>query len=203
MDAEKLEKILQEHEVWVRSNHTRGKRARLVKGGLIGADLQEVNLCGAYLYGANFRQANLRKANLREANLTHANLRGANLSGADLRGANLLWADLRGTSLCGADLSGAYLVYADLLCAHLKGANLQDVDLDFSCFPVCYDGLDVHIDDRLVRQILYHLLHNVAYSRHTSEEMKGLLLTPELVNAANQFHHIEECEKISSLEVMK
>ena len=53
----------------------------------------------------------------------------------------------------------------------------------------------MHIDDRLARQLLYHLLRNVAYSKNTSDEMKSLLFTPELISAANQFHRVDECGK--------
>ena len=92
-------------------------------------------------------------------------------------------------------------VKADLRDANLRDANLCGADLDFSCLPMWCGGLDVQIDDRLARQILYHLLRNVAYSNNTSEELKSLLLTPELLNAANQFHRVDECGKIVAPEV--
>jgi len=62
MDKDKLDKILIDHALWIRSNKSQGKQA----------DLQ-----GADLRGANLRGANLREANLRGANLREANLRGA------------------------------------------------------------------------------------------------------------------------------
>ncbi|OVY39897.1 hypothetical protein BME69_04820 [Klebsiella quasipneumoniae subsp. quasipneumoniae] len=84
MNTAELQKILDEHKVWVESYRQRGDRANLS--------------------GANLRGANLRDANLRDANLRGADLRDANLRGADLRGADLSGADLRGADLCGADL---------------------------------------------------------------------------------------------------
>ena len=141
-------------------------------------------------------KANLRNANLRDANLRNANLRDANLRAADLSNANLRDVDLRGANLYGANLRGA-----DLRDANLRGANLYGANLDFSCLPLWCGGLDVQIDDRLARQLLYHLLRNVAYSNNTSEELKSLLLTPELLNAANRFHRVDECGKIVAPEV--
>ena len=132
-----------------------------------------------------------------------ADLRGADLRNADLRGADLRNANLRDANLCAADLSGADLRNANLRNANLRGANLRGANLDFSCLPLWWGGLDVQIDDRLARQLLYHLLRNVAYSNNTSEELKSLLLTPELLNAANQFHRVDECGKIVVPEVTK
>ena len=74
MNTAELQKILDEHKVWVESYRQLGDRANLR-----GADLREADL----------RDADLRGANLRDANLYSANLRGANLRGADLREANL------------------------------------------------------------------------------------------------------------------
>ena len=130
-----------------------------------------------------------------------ADLRGADLRNADLRGADLRNANLRDDNLCAADLSGADLRNANLRNANLRGANLRGANLDFSCLPLWCGGLDVQIDDRLARQLLYHLLRNVAYSNNTSEELKSLLLTPELLNAANRFHRVDECGKIVVQEV--
>jgi len=70
MKQEKLNKILNEHKLWLSGND--GARA----------DLQGANLQGADLQGANLRGANLRGANLQGANLQGANLRDANLWGA-------------------------------------------------------------------------------------------------------------------------
>ena len=150
-------------------------------------------LAGDYKEGA---RANLRAADLRAADLRGADLRDADLNGANLNGANLRDADLRD-----ADLNGANLRDADLHGANLLGADLHGADLDFSDFPLWCGGLDVHIDDKLASQLLYHLLRNVAYSKNTGEELRSLLLTPELIGAANLFHRVDECGKIVVPEV--
>ena len=119
MNATELQKVLEEHKVWVTSMRESGSRA---------------NLRGANLSGANLRGADLRVANLSGANLIGADLSGANLGGADLRGAdlscaNLRGADLRDANLIGADLRGANLIGADLRGADLSCANLPYGDL--------------------------------------------------------------------------
>lgn len=125
-----------------------------------------------------------------------ANLRSADLSFADLRGADLSFADLRSADLRGADLRGADLRNADLRGANLSYANLSDANLDYSAFPLWCGGLDVHIDDRQATQLLYHLVRNVLYSKNTSEELKKLLESTELIEQVNKFHRVEECGKI-------
>ena len=191
MEQAKLQEILQKHKKWLDGDEKEGARAYLSYDNLSGNYLSAADLRGANLYDADLSAADLRRANLRGANLSAANLRGANLRNADLNGTDLSDADLRAADLHGADLSGA----------DLSGADLRGANLDFSCFPLWCGGLDMHIDDRLARQLLYHLLRNVAYSKNTSDEMKSLLFTPELISAANQFHRVDECGRIAQQEV--
>lgn len=98
-------------------------------------------------------------------------------------------ANLRGADLQGADLRGA----------DLRDANLRYADLDYSCCPLWCGSLDVHIDDRLAKQLLYHLLRNAAYSKNISEEVKNALLKPEIVALANEFHRADECGEIEAI----
>jgi hypothetical protein len=109
MNATELQKVLEEHKLWITSMRESGSRA-----DLCDADLCDANLCGADLRGANLCDANLCGADLRDADLRGADLRGANLRGADLRGANLRDADLYGADLRDANLRGANLCGADL-----------------------------------------------------------------------------------------
>ena len=108
---------------------------------------------------------------------------------ADLRGANLRGADLRRADLRGADLQDA-----DLRDADLQGANLQGANLDFSCFPLWCGGLDIHLDDRQLIQIAYHLVRNGLHSKNASEETKKELA--KLIDFANRFHRVDECGEV-------
>jgi len=132
MKQEKLNKILNEHKLWLSGND--GARANLQDADLQYADLQDANLQGADLQGANLWGANLKDVNLKDADLRNVYLRGADLQGADLRGANLWsanlqYADLQGANLQGADLWHVYLRGTNLQGADLRGANLQGADL--------------------------------------------------------------------------
>ena len=104
-----LNKILEQHLAWVRSEGNKGARAYLK---------------GAVLKDANLKDANLKDAYLRGADLSDANLSGADLSGADLKGVDLRYAVLRGANLRGANLKDAILKYADLSGADLRCAIL-------------------------------------------------------------------------------
>lgn len=103
-------------------------------------------------------------------------------------------ANLRESDLSGAYLSGAYLRRANLSGADLRRANMIKSDLDFSCLPLWCGGLDIDIDDRQAKQIAYHLVRNVLYSKNTSKEAKEAV--KHLVDFANGFHRVEECGKI-------
>lgn len=93
----------------------------------------------------------------------------------------------------------ANLRYANLQDANLQDADLQGADLDYSCWPLWCGSLGVHIDDRLAKQLLYHLLYNAAYSKNISEEVKNALLKPDIVALANEFHRVDECGKIEAI----
>ena len=110
MTREELEKVLKNHQHWLREDVEGWQNMR---ADLRGADLQEAILRGAILRGAD-----LQEAILRGADLGGAILRGAILRGADLRGA-----DLRGADLGGAILGGANLRGANLWRANLRGAK--------------------------------------------------------------------------------
>ena len=127
MKQEELNKILQDHEKWLRSEGE--KRANLQGFDLREVDLQGVNLQWANLQGVNLQGAHLREADLRWADLREANLQEANLQGVNLQWANLQWANLQGVNLEEANLQGANLQWANLQGVNLEEANLQGANL--------------------------------------------------------------------------
>ena len=120
MEKEKLDKILENHKLWL--NGEGGECANLR-----GADLRYANLYNIDLRCANLNSADLNSADLRCANLRGVDLSGANLRGVDLSGANLNSADLRCANLYNASLSGASLYNASLYSSNLNNANLNNV----------------------------------------------------------------------------
>lgn len=100
MEKEKLDKILENHKLWLNG-----------EGGEC----------------ANLRGADLRYANLYNIDLRCANLNSADLNSADLRCANLRGVDLSGANLNSANLSGASLYNANLYSSNLNNANLNNV----------------------------------------------------------------------------
>lgn len=71
---QELDKILDNHKLWLSSDGKEGERA----------DLSHTNLRSANLSYANLRYADLGSADLRSADLHNADLRSANLSSANL-----------------------------------------------------------------------------------------------------------------------
>ncbi len=93
MNAIELKVILDQHKLWIESDHQEGKRAILH-----GANLQSAHLVGVNLQSANLERANLWGAYLQGANLQSAHLVGVNLQSANLQSANLVGANLRGAT---------------------------------------------------------------------------------------------------------
>ena len=155
MDQKELDKILENHKLWLESNKKEGKRARLRFENLDGINLQNKNLqeidfegaClnRSFLSDSNLNRANLRKsflndAFIRKATFIESSLEGASLKGATapevkLNKANLKYANLQRIKLQNAEfyetnLEGANLGEADLQGATLRYTNLKDAKLD-------------------------------------------------------------------------
>ena len=115
---------------------------------------------------------------LRYINLRYTDLRYTDLSDADLSNTDLIGANLHDTDLIGANLSGANLIGADM-----HGANLSGANLDFSCLPLWCGGLNFKIDERIAKQLMYHVLNLMIYSNiKIPGTRKGL------IEFANEMH---------------
>ena len=169
-----IDEILDKHKKWL-NGEGGGERANLES-----ANLENANLTGANLENANLTDANLENANLTDANLESVNLGWANLTDANLENANLGWANLTR--------------------ANLENANLTGANLDYSAFPLWCGSLRVQFDDRLIIQLLYHLLSIAKRSKNISTEIKQTLLCDDLICIANKFHRVKECGMIEAEE---
>lgn len=118
MDAVDLQKIIDEHRMWLSG-----------RPGGIRADLSSANLSGADLSTADLSDANLRGANLSGSDLSDAELSYSDLGNSDLSNANLCRAVLSSTNLLGTNLCSANLSNTKLNDVKLIGVNLRDVDL--------------------------------------------------------------------------
>ena len=185
MTKSKFNKILEEHEKWL--NGEVGCRADLRGADLRKADLRGINLSGANLEGADLSWADLRDSDLRNTNLKYTDLTGANLADSILTDSDLSHADLTGADLAGANLTSATL----------KRTNLKGVDLDYSCMPLWCGDLKANYDEKQIIQQLYHVLSHVKYSDQSTESLKEILLTDEILNLANEFHLVGECGEIT------
>lgn len=93
-----------------------------------------------------------------------------------------------------ADLRGADLQGAGLRCADLRGADLRGADVDYSCWPLWCGSLDVIVDRRIFCQLAYHLCRVIV----DDDECKEAQLM--LGKLANEFHRVDECERVPEKE---
>ncbi len=124
LDNNSLKSIIQDHQLWLKTNGKQGRKADLSH-----TDLEGVNLNKAILQGAILNNSDLAETNLSKANLKGSNLQVANMHQADLQGANLSKADLQWTHLIDANLKHANATQANLKKANLRHANLQKANL--------------------------------------------------------------------------
>ena len=118
MEKEKLDKILENHKLWL--NGEGGECADLRGANLKGADLRNINLSNidlrcADLYSADLRAARLRYAKLNSAKLSGASLYNTNLTGANLNGANLYSSNLNNANLTNVK-TNMYTIGYNLAC---------------------------------------------------------------------------------------
>lgn len=151
MEQEELNKILDEHELWVKSCATKGKQADLLGEHLEGLAfddraLSQASFRGAYLDGAKFIDAILVSTDFEGARLAHAdfscaNAWSANFNETNCQNAVFLSANLTEASFEGADLDGASFVQANLTEANLQDTNIITAEFDntVGIYPVCPD----------------------------------------------------------------
>ncbi len=75
-------------------------------------------------------------------------------------------ANLQYANLQGADLQGAYLQYANL-----RNANLIGTNIDFSVLNLSCKGLDFKIDERILKQIMYHVVNLAQTSKLNTKKI--------------------------------
>ena len=109
MTTDKLEKILENHKLWLRGEG--GERADLSGENLRYASLQGADLSKADLRNTDLMGADLSGSNLVKADLSYACLKRASIKDACLRGANLQWVDLQGADIAMADLQETNLAH--------------------------------------------------------------------------------------------
>jgi uncharacterized protein YjbI with pentapeptide repeats len=146
-----LQKILNEHSIWVLSLGKVGQLAdvknwkldktNLKMANLPFAKLHFVSLRGSNLSGINFRQADLLKCSLIDADLDGADLEGANLSEGDLSFSKCMGANFADANLEGANFEGANLKETNFTRAILRGANFKEADLSSS------EMIDANLED--------------------------------------------------------
>lgn len=149
MKQEELNKILDEHELWVKSCATKGKQADLSGEHLEGLAfddraLSQASFRGAYLDVAKFIDAILvgvdfEGASLVDTDFSCANAWGANFNETNCKDALFLSANLTEASFEGADLDGASFVQANLTEANLQDTNIITAEFDntIGIYPVC------------------------------------------------------------------
>ena len=150
MKQEELNTILDEHELWVKSCATKGKRADLSGEHLEGLAfddraLSQASFRGAYLDGTKFIDAILvgvdfEGASLVDTDFSCANAWDANFNNTNCKDALFLSANLTEASFEGADLDGASFALANLTEASLEDAqyiDLAEFDNTVGIYPVC------------------------------------------------------------------
>lgn len=103
---------------------------------------------------------------------------------ANMHRANISWADMRGAKMSYANMSGAKMNESGI-----SGANIDYVTITLWC-----GTLRIRIDNRITSQLLYHVLSCVEVSPDVSDDVKKVLLSPEVVAIANQFHRCKSGE---------
>ena len=175
MKQEELNKILDKHELWVKSCATKGKRADLSGEYLEGLAfddraLSQASFRGAYLDGAKFIDAILvgvdfEGASLVDTDFSCANAWEANFNNTNCKDALFLSANLTEASFEGADLDGTSFAQANLTEANLQDTNIITAEFDntVGIFPVCPEegeftgwtiGEDEDCNEYLVKIIL-------------------------------------------------
>lgn len=125
INQEQLDKILDEHKLWLKDNDN------AVKANLSNLDLSNLDFKGRDLRCISFQGANLTNCNF-----SCCNLANTDFSWSILKGAKLNFANLFNSQCCNADFEDAKMQGTNLEQANLSFANLTNVDL-YACKLYC------------------------------------------------------------------
>jgi len=162
ISQKEFDEIYNEHQLWLNSNHEKGKCANFEGKFLrnivfpLEVCLSEAFLSGANLSGVNLRKAVLNRANLSGANLEKTDLESADLSnailfGARLIGANLKFSNLANSTLTAANLSQSILSGVNFASADLSNAILKEVDLTKTSLHSC------KLDGAIIESVMFSM----------------------------------------------
>lgn len=124
---EELDRVLENHKLWLDTKGKEGKRADLSFTDLRKFTFSKKNLSYVNLEGACLVNSWLYETKLCFTNLKNSNLSGSNLEYTDLRGSNLSNSILRNVFFKGTNLKCA--IFSD---ADLSFSTFKDVDMQFS-----------------------------------------------------------------------
>ncbi|MFH0765734.1 MAG: pentapeptide repeat-containing protein [Calditrichota bacterium] len=128
-DRDDLQKRLDSHSTWLKSEGLEGIRLNLSFANLDSVKLRGVNLSSAYLYSAVLTNSDLSYSDLSKATLTQAKLSKSILNNINFSNAEMMVTDLTNSFLQRADLTGANLYEANLSGSNLVIANLSEAKL--------------------------------------------------------------------------
>ena len=74
--------------------------------------------------------------------------------------------------------------------ANLEYADLEDANLDFSCWPLWCGSLDVKVGARIAAQLAYH------FCRLECDDTEYIEARNAIVDFATRFHRADECRKL-------
>lgn len=205
MNHIQLQKILDDHSRWLETRHTdnvKGCRANFEDIVLDSVSFAGVNLTDAIFKNVTASNVDFQHANLSGTDFSYASFMGIHFAYTKLKNANFEGANLHRANFKDANLFGANFTFANLMSVNFKSATLshadfKGADIDFSCLPLWCGSLNVHFDDRQLKQIAYHLVRAGLQSKNASKETKSEL--NKLVDFANGFHRVGECGLIEDV----
>jgi uncharacterized protein YjbI with pentapeptide repeats len=109
---------------------------------------------------------------------------------------DLQWADLQRVNLRDTDLQ-----WSDLRRVNLRDTDLHGANLDFSAWPLRCGSLSAKIDDRVIRQLLYHAAMPAQNNDIVIDPKIRDLFNSELFKkVVNEFHRMQECGEFKGVK---
>ena len=120
---EKLNEILEQHEIWIKNNKEQGKQATfsgytLANKTISNKDLSEANFYGAALVNTTFEHTKLENTNFKDTKAI-----GTNFSDCNLTNANFSLSDLTNANFNKSNIQSAKFINA-----YLENTNFENCD---------------------------------------------------------------------------
>jgi len=156
---------------------------KFINSNISSSNFYRADMSFASGVNSNFNDSIMRNVKIEHCDFTYSTFFNVKFEYSSFKGSKIKYCNFKNTSFMGANTA-----FTNFWGSTFENSNLDGCQYNLDC-----NDFNINLDDKLIIQRLFHVLKIVQYSELVSNDLKEALLTPKLIEIANQFHRKEEC----------